>query len=664
MGPSFCSKITVLILLLLAGFLAGAQTRRIDSLKQEIAQSTTPERKLNSILALCAEKGSLNPDTLLKYASVAKAIAGQRGDSAYITQSYYYLAYNLVTRALVDSGLVIIDRQLNDLGHKAHTRSDSIDFLLLKARAFNNSGKAKKSLDLLFPLLSDAERRDDTLTQISAINLIVGAYVSLGQDRKALEWGYKALPLFPTHASLTYARQTAVTLSNLSLCYLHLYESEKNKGYLDSADRYNTLSIAQERQYQLLGGLAYNLGLSGTILGFAKKTKEGEAMLLESLKTYREIGNTFYLINAMSVLGNFYIISNQPQKGIAICKEGIELSKTARPNIYLYGNLAENYRLAGNYRMYGETLKKLVAIKDSLYKVNSAEAISDLQTRYEVQKKENTIILQKLDLTRKNNLLYASIALSCVVLIGAYILFAIRKKNQAMKLQDLQIAEKRKTLQAVLQAEENERNRIAADLHDGVAQKMVAAKLNLQTFESYFKGFNPSQQQTFDNISSLVEESCTEVRDLSHSMMPQAFFRSGLTEAVKNLLNKLGDRTLLVNFSAEGSLENVSDDTQIMIYRIIQECIQNVLKHAHATKLDIAIMAEKDALDITVEDNGRGFDATRIAHTGGIDPDAEGVGLKNIRSRVAFLNGELDISSRPGEGTLIALYIPLKQVSS
>ena len=71
-----------------------------------------------------------------------------------------------------------------------------------------------------------------------------------------------------------------------------------------------------------------------------------------------------------------------------------------------------------------------------------------------------------------------------------------------------------------------------------------------------------------------------------------------------------------------------------------------------------------EALDITVEDNGRGFDAAKIAHTGGIDPNVEGVGLKNIRSRVAFLNGELDISSRPGEGTLIALYIPLKQLSN
>jgi len=207
-----------------------------------------------------------------------------------------------------------------------------------------------------------------------------------------------------------------------------------------------------------------------------------------------------------------------------------------------------------------------------------------------------------------------------------------------------------------MRAEEDERKRIAADLHDSVAQKMVVAKLNLEAFETYFPAFNKEQQHVFNSIASLVDESCTEVRDLSHSMMPQAFFKSGLTDSIKSFLDKIDNKKLLIKFNAEGSLEHVDDSTGVMIYRIIQECIQNVLKHAKATTLDISIIAENEALDIIIEDNGIGFNT-------GISAEGAGTGIKNIQSRIAFLNGKSEISSSPGAGTVIAFYIPLKNTS-
>ncbi|MBS1935443.1 MAG: sensor histidine kinase [Bacteroidetes bacterium] len=262
---------------------------------------------------------------------------------------------------------------------------------------------------------------------------------------------------------------------------------------------------------------------------------------------------------------------------------------------------------------------------------------------------------QKLDINRKNNLIFGTLILFVITILVFYVISQIRKKNEQLRIQHVMMGEKKKTTDAVMQAEENERKRIAADLHDSVAQKMVVAKLNLEAFESTLPALDNEQQHVFGNILSLVDESCEEVRSLSHTMMPQAFVQSGLAGAVKNFIDKIQTNNFQVVFNVEGNLESLDKNTELMIYRIIQECLQNIIKHANATKADISIIAGYKEIDVTIEDDGVGFNASLLEN-------AEGMGLKNIRSRIDFLNGELDLSSKPGEGTMIAFHIPVKPV--
>lgn len=215
----------------------------------------------------------------------------------------------------------------------------------------------------------------------------------------------------------------------------------------------------------------------------------------------------------------------------------------------------------------------------------------------------------------------------------------------------MEMEEKKKTTKAVMQAEEEERKRIAGDLHDSVAQKMVVAKLNLEVLGNHLENIAEKDQQIFDNISTLLEESTTEVRNLSHSMMPKSFAISGLTTSVKEFLDKIQRSNLRVNFSAEGNFEVISETSALMIYRVIQECVLNVLKHANASRLDVSMIAEQNEVDVMIEDNGKGFDVKEL--------DAgPGIGMKNIRSRIEYLSGRLDITSNKGQGTLVAFYIP------
>jgi two-component system NarL family sensor kinase len=645
--------ITVVFVAIILSDNTQAQTKIIDSLKQKLQSATGDDTRVKILFELCSEQYSLNPDSLLSFAYQANTIAVRKHNNQQQVLVEYYIALHYLITGFADSSLAIITQQLQRLQY-ATDKDIYVKFLLLKAKLFNSLNRVKESLEILFALLKEAEQKQDIPTQIGVLNRMVGAYVTLRQDQKAQELCYAIKRLLPQQSSRELLSEYCASINNLTLCFIHLYEvNENNNALLDSAFMYNTVATNANRQNEFLSGLAFALGLKGNLLGFQHRYAEGEAVLKQGIVIYKRLGNRFSIANAMAVMGNFFGISKQPLKGIKICKEGIAISKKDQPNFFLYINLAGCYKEAGNYLEYGNTMYELVNLKDSIYTKSSAQALSKLQADYDLQKKENTIIQQKLDLNHKNILFYGSLILLVFTVIVAWVIFAIRKKNQFIKLAEMQAGEKRKTTEAVLLAEETERKRIAADLHDSVAQKMVVAKLNLETLEAYLPVLSDKQQQVYNNIVSLVDESCTDLRSMSHSMMPHSFLDSGLSVAVKNFIEKIDTRNLKINFTKEGHHEEANINTLVMVYRIIQECVQNVLKHASATRLDISIIYTGKELDIAIEDNGVGFNTTLTK---------AGAGMQNIRSRVQFLSGTMDVQSSAGKGTAFIFYIPAKRV--
>lgn len=215
---------------------------------------------------------------------------------------------------------------------------------------------------------------------------------------------------------------------------------------------------------------------------------------------------------------------------------------------------------------------------------------------------------------------------------------------EVMKQQDL-------ATKAIINAEENERKRIAADLHDGVGQMMSAAKMNLSAFENEISFKDETQKVYFDKLIGLVDESCREIRSVSHQMMPNALLKSGLASAVKEFIDKIDTKIIKINLYTEGLNERLDGNIETVLYRVIQECVNNVIKHSGADKLDISLIKDADGIAATVEDNGKGFDMNDKLKF-------EGIGLKNITSRIEFLKGSVDFDSSPGKGTLIAIHVP------
>jgi signal transduction histidine kinase len=634
-------KCCFLLVLLLYAPACFSQTKQIDSLRTNILLATNDHQKLEAVFALCDEANSLHPDTLYKYCALANVIATRNNLSDDAIQSCLYKAMFFSRKGQFDLAENVIDSCLPLLQRSGNIKLKN-RFLILKSNMLIRSDRQKESMSNSLQLLHTAEEAKDIQTQVRAKILIGWAYMELGQDRDALNWFFDAEK---QQKELPQNQWQPFLYSDIAAVYNEL---KKN----DSAEFYIKIALQEAIERNDLSYLANSYFIYGGICGDLGETAKAIGLLEKGLEVRELIGDPFYIVSDMYQMGLFYTDNHETDKSIAVLQEGISMAYQnglLEKLPILYSALAKNYKITGNYLQYSQTLDTLIRLKDSLYKKNSADALAEMQTKYEVQKKENTIIQQHYDIAQKNLLIYAIGGLLAITILSGFFFLQNRKKNQRLKMQAIQIEQKKKLTNAVMKAEEDERKRVAEDLHDSVAQKMVVAKLNLEALGNGSE-FTDQGKIIYDNIHTLLNESTAEVRSLSHSMMPHAFEHSGLANSVKDFLDKIHKSNLKINFNAEGDFAVIKENKALVIYRIMQECIQNTLKHSAATRLDISMIYANNEADIIIEDNGRGFNADEINY---------GTGLKNIQSRVEFLNGSTDINSVPGKGTVVAISIPL-----
>ncbi|MBL0183493.1 MAG: sensor histidine kinase [Chitinophagaceae bacterium] len=314
--------------------------------------------------------------------------------------------------------------------------------------------------------------------------------------------------------------------------------------------------------------------------------------------------------------------------------------------------LSDLYKATNQYEKAFTSLQTAYSIKGKIINESTESKIAELETVYQTEKKEQQLKLQKAEITKKNYLLWGLIAGVGLLILSGISFYRRRQIQNRMALQNAVMKQQDIATRAIINAEENERKRIAADLHDGVGQMMSAAKMNLSAFENEISFKDETQKISFEKLIGLVDESCKEIRSVSHQMMPNALLKSGLASAVKEFIDKIDNRIIKINLHAEGLNDRLDSNTETVLYRVIQECVNNVIKHSGATNLDISLIKDADGIAATVEDNGRGFDTTD-------KQKFDGIGLKNIRSRVEFLKGTVDFDSSPGKGTLVAIHIPV-----
>jgi two-component system NarL family sensor kinase len=424
--------------------------------------------------------------------------------------------------------------------------------------------------------------------------------------------------------------------------------------YEEALNRYNQ-SMQLATTIDDPRAVSYALSNIAGVYVIQKKFADAESNLLRALEIRRSLKDSFSIALTYSDLGVAMNAKGDHAKAIHYLLESNRLAESLK---YLelqsnnYNELATAAEKQGSYQDAYRYFLKRSAIRDSLFAMEKTKQIAELNTRYESAKKEQQIEQQQNRL-RMQNFLFVGIA--GLVLLTGLLIHSQYKKNklrQETKMKTELMHQQEMAVKAVIEAEENERQRIAKDLHDGVGQMMSAAKMNLSAFESEIKFSSDEQKQSLEKVIQLVDESCKEVRTVSHIMMPNALLKNNLDAAVRDFVNKLNNKTLQAHVHAEGLEERLDSNTETVLYRVIQECVNNAIKHAGATTLDISLIRDKDGISGTIEDNGKGFDVTDKTRF-------EGIGLRNIITRIEYLRGTVDFDSAPGRGTVVAFHVPL-----
>ncbi|MBK7560174.1 MAG: hypothetical protein IPI68_01325 [Chitinophagaceae bacterium] len=317
-----------------------------------------------------------------------------------------------------------------------------------------------------------------------------------------------------------------------------------------------------------------------------------------------------------------------------------------------YKYLSDIYAATGRYKQAYEYSQKYKEVADSIVNIESKKYATELEKKYQSEKKDKQIILQQSQLERRRILNFVLIGSAAVLLVLSVLTY--HNYNQKKKLQQQRISELEKekhltATEAVLKGEEQERTRLAKDLHDGLGGMLSGIKYSFQTMKGNLI-MTPENNQAFERSMDMLDSSIKEMRRVAHNMMPEALVKFGLDTALKDFCADINNSgALQVSYQSIG-LENIvlEQTTAITIYRIVQELINNIMKHAAAGTAIVQVSKTNGTISITVEDDGKGFDPGILNH-------AKGIGWDNIQNRVEFLKGSVDIQSEKGKGTSIHL---------
>jgi len=637
--------IQTLAVLLFLAVSAKGQISKTDSLRKLITTETNEQRRTDLLLLLSIEFRQINPDSSNNISEQLMKLSAQQKNiplhqKAEINKVYYYL-----NKSNADSGLSVSEKNIRSL-----LKSKGNDSLL--AQYFSAAGlslmrlnRQKDAMEKFLNALKTSEQAGDKLMMAKAQHNIGWAYMELNQYTEAITHFTSALQIIEKNK---IPFKMAVSYANIASCYGAL-----NK--YDSVYKYAGEGIKMAHEQNNYQTEANGWYIMGTAYTNEKKYEQALACFLKAKPIRAKIGDPFFIVSDLAVLSELYAMMNKTAEGLQTGNEALTIAKKENLQSKLpmiYKAIALNYEKSGNYAAAAELYKQVNVLKDSMYENASAEAVVEMKTKYETEKKERIIQEQQFNLKKKN---YFIITISALVLLGALLawLFYNRTKlKQETKLQAAVLSQQQIAAAAILQAEENERQRIAKDLHDGVGQIMSAAKMNLSSFENDLQFKDEEQKLSFERIISLVDEGCKEVRSVSHQMMPNVLLKSGLGKAVAEFLDKIDQKVLKVNLHTEGLNEHIEATTEIVLYRVLQESVNNVIKHSGASELDLSLIKDADGISATIEDNGKGFDSKNLS-------EKAGLGLKNMKARVEYLKGTIDFDSSPGRGTLVAIHIPL-----
>jgi len=530
---------------------------------------------------------------------------------------------------------------------------------------YKNLSQYEKSIETYKQGIEIAERIESTRLADVYSNLAVVITYMKKYD-KALQYLFKSYKL----ESDTIGKQ--VILLNIGATYKDNGQDSLAMLYYQKALKVcddNNLAVCYRNEVlhnianELINNLEYKKGLK-----YLFEIAEFE----ECENNKRDLAHTY-----LSIASAYKAMQNH-DKAIYFYNKSIVFSIETETNDQLllaYTFLSDIYSKKNNFKEALVYHQKYTSLKDSLFSIDKVKYNENLLAEFEASSKENEILLLKKErelqekelLLNKNNLQnnriiqIVTISLAVLSLIAVFVLALFYRQklhNKQLLAEKIEEINKQK-MHSLLQDQEvnaikseiegrvNERKRIAQELHDGVGGNLASIKLNLANIIGDYS------DEKLKAIMGNIDDTCNEIRDISHNLISLKIQSHSFSYLVKKFLNEMLVGKMLklnLNIYPEAELDKLPNELKIELYRIIQELMNNVIKYSEAQVVDVQILRGDKYLNLMFEDNGKGFDTKES--TGGI-------GLKNIRSRIAAFNGICTIESSLGNWTLVNIEVPL-----
>ena len=649
-----------LLLIFFSNTICQGQTGTTDSLKKIINTGNINKDNLNvyrQVASAYTAVGQYDSAILIYQMAVDKSIE--------LNNSYWLPKYTLwlggIYTAIVkyDSAEKYLE-QGNALIQKTPNDSLLAQYYQNKGTLYQFKNENDNAAAYLLKSIEVLERMGDKRPK----NLLCPAYQNMAgifnnenQHAKALVYDQKALACTN---DLLNKGDYALVYFNSAVTHRSLNDIKNYKIYLDSAYYFATLFENPRTLLNIYGGY-------GVYYESINKYDSALSYYQKAMHMSKEGGDSYFFAEQAINTAGILFKQNKIAGAKRLLDEAIPLAKEFQDYTMLAGIYKGQKEIAvktGNYRAATEFAELYKQYADSSTNEASQQTILSLEAKYQNQKKEKEIADLKIKNTEKQltvvkrNRLLIGIGIAALSLLSILgLLYRNSKQKQLLshkeniiQQEQIKFLERQQqvvSLQSMINGQETERTRIAKDLHDGLGGLFSTIKMQLSTLKHEEKHLE--ENKLFSKSYELVDNASVEVRRIAHNMMPEVLMKMGLEDALKDMCNNISAGKLLsVSFQAYGMERRLNTATEIMLFRIIQELLNNIIKHAQATEAIIQFNQDKERLHVTVEDNGRGFD---IAD----NRSANHAGLDTVQSRVNYLNGKLSIESQKNLGTTVMM---------
>ena len=437
----------------------------------------------------------------------------------------------------------------------------------------------------------------------------------------------------------------ANTNNNIGVVYEYI-------GELDSAMACYKRGLEYYRQINSRSGMGYSYDYIGLIYAYKGQYDESLASMQQALAIREELGEKQAMATSLVNMGELNLAKKDFKAAMPLFKRSQQLAMEmgfADLISYNYKVMATASAGMGDFREAYNLQKQFAVYSDSLFNLKRNEQVAEIQSKYETEKKEKENLQlqsknaeQALMLSKQRLYLIALITVVIAVVLGTSLYTSRNKLKQERLLNEEIQRQESLRLRAVIESQEQERRRIAAELHDGLGQVLSAARVNLASAKG---------ESEIKNSLELIDRSCSDLREISHNMMPAALGKGGIVPAIEEMIGRINAAgTTHFDLDVDGMDQRLPKETEVHLFRIAQELINNILKYAEAKEASVQLVRENNGITMMVEDNGKGFEKKQLEQ-------GTGNGWYNILSRLKLINGEIEVDARPGSGAVFTIHL-------